>query len=245
MNNSIKVDSNILSYIQNVVQTADLIKIDSIIIEPNKVRAVDEDKTVVILQDKNVPDMPFGSIGLNRTEIFTSRLELAKSAGNFEVEALIDEMENKNTKQKEHFARALIFKGKGVKVDYRCANPLLIKAPKTLNDYLKFKVSMTPETVLMIQKGYSAMKTDELTLNYSKDGVILEMNDINGDSFTYKISNEIETLEGNSSDFSYKYPIKTLLPLFKTVPESDFYISSRGMLKIEINKLNIYVLPKV
>lgn len=245
MSNSIKVDSNILSYIQNVVQTADLVKIDSIIIEPNKVRAVDEDKTVVILQDKNVPDMPFGSIGLNRTDVFTSRLELAKSASGFEVEALIDEMENKDTKQKERFARSLIFKGKGVKVDYRCANPSLIKAPKVLNDHLKFKTNMTPETVLMIQKGYSAMKSDELTLSNSKDGVILEMSDINGDSFTYKISNKIETLEGESSDFSYKYPIKTLLPLFKTIPENDFYISSRGMLKVEINKLNIYVIPRV
>lgn len=245
MSNIIKVDSNILSYIQKVVQTADLVKIDSIIIEPNKVRAVDEDKTVVILQDKNVPDMPFESIGLNRIDLFTSRLELVKSAGEFEVEAVIDEIENKDTKQKERFARSLIFKSKNIKIDYRCANPSLIKAPRVLNDHLKFKINMTPETVLMIQKGYNAMKSDELILNNSKNGVVLEINDVNGDSFTYKICNNIETIEGEPQEFSYKYPIKTLLPLFKTAPENVFYVSSRGMLKIEINKLNIYVIPRI
>jgi len=53
-----KLDKITVSYILNVVETAKLVGIDSVIIEPNTVRAIDDNHTVVLFQDKDVPRCP-------------------------------------------------------------------------------------------------------------------------------------------------------------------------------------------
>lgn len=240
------VDITTLAYIQTVVQTAKLVGIESIIIEPGRVRAVDDNKSVIILQTDGVPPMSFGAIGLNRTDVFSSRLEIAKSAGKFEVEATTESVENKETKQSETFARALRFKGKGVKIDYRCANPTLMKIPKALNDSMVFTFNMTPEAVLMLTKGHSAMACDEVMFTGTiKDGVSLEMRDINGDVMSYVISDTVNGEDKQSTAFKHNYPVKILLSLFKVVPSSEINISTRGIMRITINDLNLYIMPRV
>ena len=190
--------------------------------------------------------MSFGAIGLNRTDVFSSRLEIAKSAGKFEVQASTESIENKETKQSEMFARALTFKGKGVKIDYRCANPSLMKIPKALNDPMVFTFDITPEAVLMLTKGHSAMTCDEVMFTGTiKDGVSLEMRDINGDVMSYVISDTVITESKDSTTFKHNYPVKILLSLFKVMPSSKINISTRGIMRIAINNLNLYIMPRV
>lgn len=237
-----KVDQQSLAYIQNVVTTAELVKIGSIIIEPGRVRAIDEDRTVVIFQEKDVPDMPFGSIGLNRIDVFSSRFQIAKTFDGFEIDATVED-----SNPDAPFARALNMKGKKMKVDYRCANPATIQAPKVLNDTLKHRVRMSPEAVLLMQKGASAMGSDELTLIGDKDGVSMEISDINSDKLAYAFADVVDNVvdgDGDSANFIHKYPIKTITTLFKTNPDGYFYLTSRGMLKIVVNNLDVLVLPR-
>lgn len=236
-----RVDQQSLAYIQNVVKTAEIVKIGSIIIEPDRVRAVDEDRTVVLFQDTNVPTMPFGSIGLNRIDVFSSRFDIAKSIDNFEIDVTV-EGEGTNT-----YARALTMKAKGIKIDYRCANPATIQAPKGLNDALKYRVRMIPEAVLYMQKGQSAMGADEVTLIGGADGVTFELADINSDKLVYKFADVVDKMQkddGTDPKFTHKYPLKTLQALFKHNPDGNFYLTSRGMLKVVVNNLDLYVLPK-
>jgi len=237
-----KMDQASLAYIQNVVQTAELAKIGSIIIEPGKVRAIDEDRTVVLYHDKGVPDLPFGSIGLNRIDVFMSRFNIARGMSNFEMDVTV---EGEGTE--ESFARAINMKGKGFKVDYRCANPKTIQAPKSLNDAVKHKIRMTPEAVLLMQQGTSAMKADEITFIGTDKGVSFEIADINSDKLTYSFADTIENTDdddGEPANFVHKYPIKTVTTLFKANPDGNFYVTSRGMLKIVVNNLDILVVPR-
>jgi hypothetical protein len=236
-----KVDSASLAYIENVVATAQLVGIDNIIIEPDRVRALDEDSTVILLQTTGVPVVPFGSIGINRIDIFHSRYSIAKSVDGFEIDATVDGPAD------AQYARALTMKGKGIKIDYRCANPATIRAPKGLNDAVKFRARMLPEAVLHMHKGVAAMQTDEVTLFGSKDAVSFEMMDINGDKLTYKFGDSVDNVQpGDTAEpkFSHRYPIKILQTLFKTNPDGNFFITSRGMLKVTINTLDVYVLPR-
>lgn len=236
-----KIDQASLAYIQNVVRTAELVKIGNIIIEPDRVRAIDEDRTVVLFQDKNVPVMPFGAVGLNRIDVFSSRYELAKSNSGFSIDIVVEANDPANT-----FARSITMKADGMKIDYRCANPATIAAPKALNDAVKYKVKMTAEAVLNIQKGQSAMGADELTFVGNSDGVSFEMSDINSDKLEYKFADKVETVDGTEGEakFIHKYPIKTLFPLFKANPDGYFYLTTRGMMKVVVNNLDIYVLPR-
>lgn len=237
-----KLSSDTLSFIQRVVNTADLVKIDSIIIEPNVVRAIDENHTVFILQTKNVPVMEFGSIGLNRTNVFTSRFELGKTLSDFVVEAIVEDKDPDAT-----YARALTMKARGIKVDYRCANPGLIKAPRQLNDTLAYEITIDPEVVLMMQKGQSAMYTDEITFMGSPDGVFFELSDINADKMSYQFANKALRLAQDDTtpvSFIHSYALKTLLPLFKINPSGCFSLTTQGILKIVINGLDVYVMPR-
>lgn len=236
-----KLDQTSLNYISAVIKTADLVKIGNIIIEPGRIRAIDEDRTVVIFHEDNVPDMPFGAIGINRIDVFNNRMELAKAQDNFSVEVEIKDAESENP-----WAKSLTFKGKGIKVEYRCANPKTIQAPKTLADGEKFSIQMTADAIALMQKGISAMKADSVTIFGTAEGVFFEMADINGDALTYRFGDVAEDLiDGENVEFSHKYPIKTVLPVLKLLPNSEVIITNRGLIKLKANGLTIYVIPSV
>jgi len=232
-----KLDQETIKFIQGTVKTAQLVNIDSIIIEPDHVRAIDDDKTVVIYQNKDVPSLPFGSIGLSRLGDFYSRLDIARTQDDFHIDAVLSE--------DEAWARSLIMKGKGIKIDYRCAKPDTIQAPRTLHDTMKTRVKLNGNAVLLLQKGQAAMSAETVTI-ISNDGVSFEIIDVNNDIFKHTFADGAEPLtEDDDVRFAFRYPIKTLLALFKKNPDGFFSVGERGILMITINGLDVYVLPKV
>jgi len=227
-----------IEYIQKVVKTAQMVDIDNIIIEPEAVRAIDDNKTVVLFQQEDVPNMAFGSIGLNRISVFMSRLDVAKTQENFTIEA-----ENPND---EEYVRSLTMKGKGTKIDYRCANPTTIQAPKQVNDTLKYRVPLNAEAVMMLSKGQAAMSAETVTIVSNSKGVAFEIVDINNDTFSYTFTEDVEALtDDGDTNFAHRYPVKTLLPLFKQNFDQTFSIGQKGILSISANGLNLFVLPQV
>jgi hypothetical protein len=238
-----QVDKATLSYIENVVATAKLVGIDNIIIEPDRVRALDDDSTVVLLQTEGVPILPFGSLGLNRLGLFSSRYEIAKGADKFEMNVDVAGIDTQAP-----YARALTMKGKGIKIDYRCANPATIRAPKAFaNDVVKYRARMHPEAVVYMMKGSSAMETQEVSLIGTKDSVSFELVDVNSDKMSHVFGDTVENVQPNDSHepkFAHRYPVKLLQTVFKPNSDSYFYITARGMLKIAVNGLDIYVLAR-
>ncbi len=233
-----KLDTETITYMRNIVDTAKMVGIDSIIIEPNLIRAIDDDRCVVLHQTENVEDLPFGSIGLNRINIFSSRLDIARTQEKFTVEAI---------KGSDDYARSLVMKGKGVKIDYRCANPSAIRAPKVIHDKMKFRVQMNGDAVLLLQKGATAMcSPDTVAIISNKDGVAFEMVDVNNDVFTHTFADQVQLLNGSDKiNFAHRYPVKVLLTLFKHDSDGTFDVGEKGILHIVVNGLGVYVLPQV
>lgn len=238
-----KINTTMMEFIENVIRTAQLAKIDNIIIEPGKIRAINEDKSVVLLHDTDVPTFPFGSIGLNRIDVFLTRYNIVRDAKH-EIEVAMPDQLKPNT---QPFARGIVMTAPGIKIEYRCANPSTISAPKEIKDAVKYQVKMTPEAVSLMTKGQSAMSATEITLVGSKDGVSFEISDINTDQFTYKFADTILNVEAGDSTiptFRHKYTLKEILPLFKHSPDSMFEITSRGILKLNVNAFTMYLLPR-
>lgn len=250
-----KLSQPTLDYIRNVVSTADMVKIDSIIIEPDRVRGIDENHTVFILQNTDVPALEVGSIGLNRLNVFTSRFDLGKSMSDFTVDAVVEGDDPETS-----YARSLTMKAKGVKVEYRCANPGVLKAPRLVHDVVRYRIQLNPEALMMMQKGMAAMSADTVTFVGSSKGVHFEMSDINADKMQYQVTDVVHVIPLENADdqddddeeddgdfsFSHGYQLKTLLPLFKANPIADiFFTVPEGMLKIVVNDLDVYVLPGV
>lgn len=232
-----KLDSDSLSYIKNVVETGQMIGIGDIIIESGKsVRAINDDKTVVIFQQENVPEIGF-DIGLNRIGVFLTRLQVAQTQDNFAIDVQMDD--------NSEFARKIAMTGKGFKVEYRCANPKAIGAPSKVNDDMVCQIQLTPQAVYMLQKGQAAMGTDVVTLISDEKGVTFEFTDVNSDKFSHTFTDAIIVDSDTDKTFKQKYPIKVLLPLFKHNTENTFQIGKKGMLNIIVNTLNIFVIPQV
>lgn len=232
-----KLQQKDIDFIYNVVRTASIVAIDNIIIEKDLVRAIDENKTVVLWQNENIPSMPFGSIGLNRISVFTARYDIARTQSNFVMEAVVD--------KDSSFARSLTMKAKGIKIDYRCANPTTINAPRQVNDVLKNRVKLNSEAVALLQKGLAAMGAETVSI-ISNDGVSFELVDVNNDVFKHTFADEPEPLTNDSdTKFAHRYPAKTLLALFKQNTEGTFDVGQKGILCVPVNNLNIYVLPQV
>ena len=229
---SMDLNQTAISYIETIVKNAKLVNIDSVIIETGFVRALAEDKTVFIFQDQNVPQLPFNSIGLNRLDVFISRLDTAKSCDGFSIKATVDDTGT--------FVRSLTMKGKNVKIDYRCANPKTIVAPKKFNDILKTQVRLTPEAVMLMQRGQAAMRSDTITLISNEKGVSFELVDINADVFSHTFASSATSLIQQDTNTHF-----LLLTLFKLNSDGCFNVGQKGILNVEINGLNIFVLPQV
>jgi hypothetical protein len=232
-----KLDNATIKYLNNAVSVAQLVGIDDMIIEPGLVRAMDDAKTVIILQNEDVPDMLFGTIGLNRLSTYKTRYDVAHTQDNFTMDAVTDD--------NGEFVRSIAMKGKGIKIDYRCANPTTITAPKALKDEANYELALNGEGVMMFQKGMGAMGSENVTI-ICNDGVFFEFADDNNDTFKYQFADDVkELVAGADAKFVHKYPAKVLLALFKNDSSASFTIGKQGTLSVSVNGLNVTVLPKV
>ena len=236
-----KLDQELADYIFKVVKTADMVNVSNVIIEPNMVRSMNDDRTVGLFTNKDVPEMPFGSIGITRIHDLMTRFSIAQSQENFNIEVSMND---------EEYATQFVLKGKNLKIDYSCGDPRKLTAPKTLHDVECFKVQLTEDAVNYFQKGIGAMSTDEVSI-VSNNGVSFEFADITNDIYTYQFADTVEPVPNadgevsSSLKFAHRYPAKTLLVLFKNNPEAAFSIGQKGMLRFPINGMTVFVLPIV
>lgn len=228
-----QLDQANLDYIATVIAVAEALDIENIIIEPGAVRGVANDRSALIFHTTNVPIMPFGSIGINRTRTFGDRLKIAKTCSNFTTTVDV-----KDEQSSEPWAKTLTFKGKGISIEYRCANPKTIKAPKTFADGSKSFVDITPELLSMITKGKSAMKAETATIRQASDGVWLDISDINGDALVYQISTQT-----CSTQYAHQYNIDILTKVFKLTAAIPIEITTRGLIKATIQNITVFIGP--
>ena len=232
-----KLTDEHIKFINGVVTTAHLVGVDGIIIEPGLVRGMAEDRTVVMIQSENVLDMPFGSIGLNRIATFQSRYDIAKTQDGFTMDVVVDDG--------SEFARSITMKGKGVKINYRCANPTTITAAKKIRDVAERRVQMNGEAVMLFQKGMAAMGSEDVTI-ICNDGVSFEFSDNNADVFSHRFADGSDAIvDGSDDKFAHKYPAKVLSSLFKHDTDGSFTVGKAGTLNVDVNGITITVMPRV
>jgi len=185
--------------------------------------------------------MPFGSVGLNRIDVLMARYGIAVTQDKFTMDATVVDDTAANP-----WARALTMKATGTKIEYRTANPATVKAPRQINDVMKVRVNFPPEAVVLLQKGQAAMGADHVTIVSTDEGVSFQLFDVNNDTFKHTFADTAEALEdGGDTKFANRYPVKTLLSLFKETKNGYFEVGKKGMLQCPLNGLAVFVLPKI
>lgn len=228
-----KLSKPITNMLVDLMTTAGKLDMSSIIIEPGVVRAIDDNRSVVILSTHDI-DLPFASLAVSRVDLLAKRLSVAKELDN--IEYSVHDSSNQ--------VISLKIKAGRVSVDFRCVSASSIKVPKVVADEFNTTLSMDETASSTLSKGRTMMGTSVATLLYQHKDLIVEMCDENNDVFSFVVGNNL--VDSSRDYFAYRYDIGKLHTILTNGKLSTIYIGdNRGILKTTVNGFTTYLLPQV
>lgn len=239
-----KLTTDTIATLDQLVQTAMIAGLKKLVIEPGKVRGIDEKQSVVVISTDNVPDLNGKQIGINRIDQLSARINLVKSQGDLSIEAT-------ESQQNPADISLLDLAVGRTKAQFRCASVEAVKGvPKNITDTLVWEVKVGSKALPTITQGVSAMGAEQLTIA-SRDGqtVSFECVDSNKDVFTTDAEEAPKWIGTGAAGTSFcqKYPAKTLLALIKEAVKQEDPVTLKlgegGILNLVVNKFNFYVIP--
>jgi len=234
------LESSLIQFIQTkLIKTANLMGIENVIIEQDKVRGIDEKQTTIMLHEHGL-SIPFTAMGLTRLSLLNSRLSLSDKQ--VTVNAVEDE-------KVPGVISRLDIKAEKYKVDFRAANPSTIKAPKGLkaSSELLATITFSDDDLSLFLKASSSMpqrtETGSVCLVVDPDlrQVTLVLSDTNSDDFEMTLDGNVEYL--TSTKLVVNYPLKQFIVMMKNNDDNTINICEKNLLKTKINDISIIMLP--
>jgi hypothetical protein len=243
-----RLNSQSIKHLKTLLQTVSIVKIDRIIIEDGTIRGVDDDQTVVIISQTDVPDFEGARVGLNRLSVLASRINLFDQSQDFTLEA-VEAPKRDDVQDISSFKIA----GKGSKFEFRCARADTIRAPKRINDTMAWAITIPQDAVKLILSAANTMGSEQIALVSKASGeVSFEIVDgSTQDTFTTKIADEAVWLSEDedkpTQSFVHYYAVKALIPLLKASSATGdpvMAVGEEGMLQITVNSHTFTLLPR-
>jgi hypothetical protein len=231
--------------LDTLLQTANAVGIEKLIIGNGLIRGADEKKTVAVVTDKGVPDLDGKSMTINRIKQFLQRLNLAKSQGELQLEATV-------APNGADVSLIEIVGGKS-KSQFRCASLEAVKGvPKGMSDPAVWVLKVASKMVPIISQAEASLDATGVTLA-SKDGktVSVELVDtVNKDVVSIELEDEATWIgSGNAAtSFVNKYTTKALLGLLREASKDagdtiELRVGQGGLLMINVAGVAFCTLP--
>jgi hypothetical protein len=239
------LDEKDVQKLAEIVTVAKNIGIESIIIDAESVRGQSDDG-VFIISDHAIDQFKVTPIAVSRISVLFSRMNLIAEGKKLPKV----ELEFKERDNGDKIVLRLKIKNNRTAVDFKCADPLMVKAKKVMKDALIYAFDLNEETIELMIKSNSAMQTDKINFIYENDKVYFNINDIEGDSLKHLVSESVTLTDPTKKSFIVNLKNKITLPLFKQALKEKDVINIkvseiRNVLNFEINSLNVYVMPEV
>ena len=231
-----KLNQKSIKNLQDLLSLCSIADIESVVIEDNAIRGISEDKSCVIISDKNIPDFGEGAkIGLSRLGVLATRISLFKDDDQMTVDAKINDRNEVST---------LEISNPSAKIQFRCTSPSLIRAPKKVNDEASFSVSINKEDIPFIISGAKSMSSKRVTIAGKANGIYLEFTDTNQDVCSIKVS------EPNDKIVAVQLPANSFLSLLKTASgyndeekQVTIVVGEVGSVNFAVGAHSIIILP--
>lgn len=243
-----KLDKKVVEYFQKLIKTCSICGIESVAIEKEIVRGQSEDHTkgIFLIEKNNIPALPFSSLGIGRVKILGARINILES------DDLTIAYDGSTRDNGDLLVKKLFLSNKRTKLEYSCYDALKIKAPRNFKDEFVYKFIITEETLRIMAKSMSIIESPKISFSSEKDGTVkFRASDTTGDSLDHLVSDvyEIDEEKAQKEHFYNPYEIKYILPLFKAAADSggeiEVNMSNRGIIRVNINDFEIYVLPAI
>lgn len=238
-----KLNSDSIHLLDKLVATAMIAGLKKLVIEPGKIRGIDEKQSVALISTDNVPDFDGKQVAINRIDSLSARINLVKAEGDLLIEATV--AANKND-----ISLLEINVGK-TKAQFRCASVEAVKGvPKSITDKLVWVINVDSKLLPVLNQAVSAMSADTITLA-SRDGqtVSFECVDSNKDVFTTDAEEAPRWIGAGvaNTSFCQKFPAKTLLALLKeavkTHDPAPLSMGEQGILSLNVNGFSFFIIP--
>ena len=225
-----------------------LVKIESVFITKDVITAKQDATAVYLVEPGDYSFLDFDTLYIDRISSLAPRLKLFEKSKDFKISAVIKDATNG-----EKWVQQIILENSKTTLKFNCGNPARLnrnRLPRVINESLHYRVELTKDSLDTLSRGLSAMGASIMRL-FTRDGeVYCDVKDIEGDKLCHKIASSFISLDEESEeDFEYEYTFKTMIPLFKEAmkenPAFDIEITKRGILKLEVSGLSLYVIPEV
>lgn len=237
-----KINENDVKNIISIIEIANSIGLEAISIEPTVIRAINSEKTVLLIENNNLPKIDY-CIGVSRIKTLRMRFSLLPKDVIPEITCTTRAAENGDT-----FVTELAMKNKRTNITFRCSEPKSIVSPKKFTSNIHYSFNIDDGSINFMAKARSAMEVDLVSLILKTDGVYYSVNDTEGDSLNHLISSDVKLIDNDAEKtFLYNYNHKILLPLLKLGLKNNSEllcnITKRGVLNFLIDGYNVYITP--
>jgi len=243
-----KLSSETRDLIAFAVKYCNLLKIDSLLIDKTGIRAKQDEFAVYLIEPGDFSFLEFDTLFIDRITSLAPRVKMFETS-KIDYSFLVETKELDND---ELLVRQLVIKGGNTKINFNCANPARLNKnslPKKVNDKMVYEFNMDKQCLDVLNRGVSAMGAEEIKLYSENDQVFAEVKDIEGDVLNQLVNSSYKTLiDDAENSFSFKYKFKMIVPLLREACKNDEFsivISHRGIMKLNINELSMYIFPEL
>jgi|AntRauTorcE11897_2_1112592.scaffolds.fasta_scaffold00240_15 hypothetical protein len=235
-----KLDNATVNLILNATNLGCILGIDGLILDENAIRGYNDDQGVMVLA-RGPYDFEFKNIGISRLPSLKQKMKLI-SESEVEVEAV-------PRKSNPDVIEKLKFDCGRINFEFRCALAKAIKDVPSLkiNKTPVFQFELTEDDYTLMTKSASAMRSKNMTIQSSDNGVRLRFSDDTGDILNCDVQTTLDS-SGDIEDMSLTINLKKMLPIFRLAIQSGKFtlnILKSNIVYIEIGDMEIYVMPEV
>jgi hypothetical protein len=222
--------------VTSILKTAQTLNISKIIIEPDCIRGIDDDRLVVIFHNHNEPALSIGTVAINSVDDFLERYIIIFTGDNPVFEVVTE----------NGYISQVLMRNDDVTDNFKCENPNDLSVPKKINDESAYRIKVSGKTRYMMKKALAAMKSEIVYITSDKEGVFFKVFDIDNAEFTHRFADNADNIkeEGADAYFQFAYPVDSIISAIQS-DDAIFDIGAKGIIFAEVNGLNTLILPQV
>lgn len=238
------LDPKLHEILRNAVSLANMLDIEQLVMDSFSLRAQNQSNgSVIIMPTGDKLPLPFDAIGIGRVDVLKTRLGML-------TDPKIQYDVNDKDAELQTVTKLKISGGKTT-IGFKCHEPKLIKAPKSINDDVLHEIIMTEKELNTIIKGISVMGTERVNIMTTGDHeVVISIADDDGDSFTQKLEKPVHYVGDHEDTLSKTYKSKILRVILSYYIKNDeraeltVTITKRGVIKASMFGIDVYLFPE-
>lgn len=237
-----KITKETQQIIRNAVEIATTLGVESLVMDTFSLRGENKELGIAIIMPTKGMELEFDAIGLGRTALLKSRLQMLSDA-QIEFDVINKDAEDKVV------SNLRIISGR-TKIGFKCHDPKLINAPKAINDPVYYEMRLSAADVETVVKGISTMSSESVNFSTDDATLFVKISDVQGDMFSHELDTRVDIKDDAAGSLSKTYKSKTLRTIFTNYIRKDdshalpISITRRGVMRISVLDMNIYLFPE-